>query len=385
MIDGIIRPYPEEDELSFWKRKIYFLREVQYRIDYQNKEILKKSLNAVALTLHEKSEIDAFWDKYLPGSLKDSLLDYRFYDFYKTVKKEDERLCDYMTDVFYEAFIDEYYTDPQHTRAFDDKNLYDVYFHDVLQPKTIFRKVRDCYLDENYRIITQEDAIEKALGTEEVILKVGKYSCAGKGVMFWSKARNDKQEIIDFCKNSPNVNCQEVIKQHAELSRLNPSSVNTVRVLTLFFESQVHVLSSVLRMGVNGSRVDNASSGGIVSGIQENGQLKGIAFDTSGNRYLKHPQGTNFETVTIPNYSKCVDLAKSLAMRFSSMSRLISWDFAVDESSEPVLIEFNISHGQLDFHQLCNGPIFGDMTEGVLKDVFANSFTLKSIIKSFKN
>lgn len=384
MID-IIKPYSGEDELSFWKRKIYFLREVQHRIDYQNKEILKKLLNTIALTPQEKAEIDAFWDRYLPGSLKESFLDYRFYEFYKTVKKAGERLCDYIPDKFYEAFIDEYFTDPQHTRAFDDKNLYDVYFHDVPQPKTIFRKVRDCYLDEDYRIITQEDAIEKALGAEEVILKVGKYSCAGKGVMFWSKARNDKQEIIDFCKNSPNVNCQEVIKQHKELSRLNPSSVNTIRLLTLFFENQVYVLSRVLRMGVNGSRVDNASRGGIVSGIQENGQLKGMAFDTSGNRYLKHPQGTNFETVTIPNFSKCVDLAGSLAVRFSSMSRLISWDFAVDESGEPILIEFNITHGQLDFHQLCNGPIFGDLTDDVLKEVFTNSYTLKSIIKSYKN
>lgn len=384
MID-FIKPYPGEDELSYWKRKVYFLREVQYRIDYQNKEILKKLSNAMALTSQEKAEIDAFWDRYLSGSLKESFVDYRFYEFYKTVKKAGERLCDYIPDNFYEAFIDEYFTDPQHTRPFDDKNLYDVYFHDVHQPKTIFRKIRDSYLDANYRIITQEDAIEAALGAEEVILKVGKYSCAGKGVKFWNKSINDKHEIIDFCDDSANVTCQEVIKQHAELSRLNPSSINTVRVLTLFFDNQVHVLSSVLRMGVNGSRVDNASSGGIVCGIHENGQLKGEAFDTSGNRYLKHPQGTNFESVTIPNFSYFIDLSISLAERFSSMSRLISWDFAVGESGEPILIEFNISHGQLDFHQLCNGPIFGDLTEEVLKDVFINSFTLNSIIKSFKN
>lgn len=59
MID-FIKPYPGEDELSYWKRKVYFLREVQYRIDYQNKEILKKLSNAMALTSQEKAEIDAF-------------------------------------------------------------------------------------------------------------------------------------------------------------------------------------------------------------------------------------------------------------------------------------------------------------------------------------
>lgn len=49
---------------------------------------------------------------------------------------------------------------------------------------------------------------------------------------------------------------------------------------------------------------------------------------------------------------------------------------------QPSLIEANFSGVELDFHQLCNGPIFGDLTEEVLKDVFENSYTLKSIIKS---
>lgn len=48
-------------------------------------------------------------------------------------------------------------------------------------------------------------------------------------------------------------------------------------------------------------------------------------------------------------------------------------------------LESIFSGGELDFHQLCNGPIFGDLTEEVLKDVFENSYTLKSIIKSLGN
>ena len=98
---------------------------------------------------------------------------------------------------------------------------------------------------------------------------------------------------------------------------------------------------------------------------------------------MKHPQGVSFESVTIPNFSECTDLVTILAKRFSSLSRLISWDLAIDEAGHPLLIEFNLTWGQLDFHQYCNGPIFGDMTEDVLNDVFNNSYTLKSIIKSF--
>ena len=49
-----------------------------------------------------------------------------------------------------------------------------------------------------------------------------------------------------------------------------------------------------------------------------------------------------------------------------------------------MLVEFGVSNGQVDLHQLCNGPIFGELTDAVLKDVFNNSYTLKSIIKSLQ-
>lgn len=52
--------------------------------------------------------------------------------------------------------------------------------------------------------------------------------------------------------------------------------------------------------------------------------------------------------------------------------RLLSWDIAVDEDNSPILIEVNMYSGELDFHQLNNGPVFGCETEAVLKEVFHN-------------
>ena len=92
--------------------------------------------------------------------------------------------------------------------------------------------------------------------------------------------------------------------------------------------------------------------------------------------------GTAFESVIIPNYSECVDIVMGLANRFATVSRLISWDLAIEESGHPLIIEFNASWAGVDVHQLCNGPIFGDKTDEVLEDVFKNSYTLNSIIKS---
>lgn len=378
-----IKQYSGEDERTFAKRKAYYIREVEPRINYHRDIKDKRLVDALYLTAAEKEDINSFWSRFLPVDLQERLGIYDECRFYKPVLSGNVSLAHFMPDLFYQSFIDEYFSNPQYSRPFDDKFLYDVYFHDVLKPTTLFRKVRDQFMDDSYKPITKEDAIELIEMYNEVVLKVGKFSAGGKGVLFWNPQMDSKEALMDFINNAPIVVCQTVIKQHAELCRLNESSVNTIRVMTLIFEGQVHVLSSVIRMGVNGARVDNASSGGIVCGIKHDGQLKDVAFDTTGKKYLKHPQGTAFNSVIVPNFSQCVDLAVSLANRFSTISRLISWDFAIDESGHPLLIEFNLTWGQLDFHQLCNGPIFGDLTDAVLTEVFTKSFTLTSILKSF--
>ena len=139
--------------------------------------------------------------------------------------------------------------------------------------------------------------------------------------------------------------------------------------MTLLLHDKVYVLSSVVRMGIHGKRVDNFTNGGIGSGIKPNGQLKNVAYDYQANRYDKHPSGTIFESVTIPNFSECIDLVSYLAKRILTMSKLISWNLAIDESGNPSLIEMNFPGG-LDIHQLCNGPIYGDMTRDVFEEVF---------------
>lgn len=240
------------------------------------------------------------------------------------------------------------------------------------------------FLDADYAEITLEKAISLAREHGEVILKICKFSGSGKGIQFWNSVTEDESKIRELLQTPQDVVCQSLIKQHSELSRVNPTSVNSVRIMTLMLHGKVHVLSSILRMGVNGSRVDNCYSGGVFCGIKPNGQLKNVAYDTLANVYLKHPQGTIFESVTIPNYNECIDLVTALAKRFCSISRMISWDVTIGEDGRPILIEFNIAFGGLDVHQLPNGPIFGDLTHEVLDDVFQNGYTLKSILKSMQ-
>ena len=125
-------------------------------------------------------------------------------------------------------------------------------------------------------------------------------------------------------------------------------------------------------MGANGSNVDNGHSGGVFSGIDNSGRLKDCAYNYMTGRKFekKHPTtGSVLSDSVIPNYEKCKELVVKLAPRLTSFSRLTSWDLSVDECGEPILIEVNLANGGLFFHQIANGPVFGDMTKEVIDEV----------------
>ena len=380
----LIKPFPGESEESFAKRKAYYIRNLKDRFEFCTLNIDRKLHNAVPINAQEREELDEFWSQYLSPELRSVLIDYRYYDLYNSVRREGEPMYQYLPDSFYQAFVDEYFTNPQHSAPCDDKNMYDMYFHDLKRPITVFRKIDGLLLDANYGALTLKQVVDKCRDCGEVVLKPAKFSAGGRGIMFWNAETDSADKIAEYLQNTRFVICQEIIKQHHELNRLSPNSVNSIRMMTVVFNDEPHLLSSVLRMGSNDARVDNFTNGGIASGIKPNGQLRNVAYDVCANKYERHPLGTEFESVTIPNYSQCVDIVKVLARRFATISRQISWDFAIDETGQPLIVEFNLTRGGMDVHQLCNGPIYGSMTKDVLKEVFSNSFTLNSIIKSLQ-
>ena len=282
----------------------------------------------------------------------------------------------FIPDDFYYKYVDEFFAKHYACKFVDDKNLYDLLLYDVPQPKTIARCINGVLMSKEYHPISQEDFFKLCDVNGEVIVKQSVDSEGGKGVEFYRSTVDDKEKLLSNL-NKKNFVVQEVVKQHPELAKVHPESINTVRIMTLFFDNEVHILSTVVRMGLGGSKVDNASSGGIVCGVDEDGKLKKRAFDTKANQYDTHPSGVHFESVVIPNYLECKQLCKKLATRFTQFSHLISWDFSIGVDGEPILIEVNLSYGQIDFHQMCNGPVFGSMTEKVIQYIFDNNPLIK--------
>lgn len=294
-----------------------------------------------------------------------------FYNHFRPMN-DDKYNCHYIPDNIYYGIIDIFYNDYTKCLAVDDKNLYDFYFKDIRIPKTILRKSNDVLMDEGYNIINIKQITDIISQVEHgVIIKKSTISEGGKNIHIWTP-KDTIDNLIEILNNYTDCVVQNLIEQHESLSYLHKDSVNTIRIITWNRKNQIIPLSSIVRMGVNGSKVDNASSGGIFCGINEDGSLKDTAYNTRGESFVRHPQGAEFKGHRIPNFDKCLKLVTSLAPRFSAFSRLTSWDITLDKDGEPTIIEANLAYGELDFHQIANGPLFGAYTEEMLNEVFSS-------------
>lgn len=271
---------------------------------------------------------------------------------------------DYVHDGVFYALCDPAFNSYAFAAQFDNKAYYPLLFHDVPQPGVIALRINNVWLDRDYRASSYADVIRNCAAKNSFVLKYAKGSSGGLGVRFFESG--DCQGLSDTLNSSQlDIVLQETQTQCAALSRIHPSSLNTIRIMTLLWNGEARALSSVLRMGINESKVDNASSGGIVCGIGDDGRLKDKAYDKYGKRYTKHPAGSDFSAIVIPGFEECKASSIALQERFP-YCRMISWDWAISKNGTPVLIEANLSNGELEFHQFCNGPIFGSLTKQII-------------------
>ena len=324
---------------------------------------LSKDLGNRDLSETQIKKLKEFWDNYQP-------IDFTEHKFYLNA-------CDnfdvrYIPSSVHYTIIDKYFNNWEKAKIIDNKTEYRRLFPDVLQPDTVLTRCNGFwYKDET--IISNTEITDVLLSNMPCFLKLATDSEGGKGVYYIDESYTQQDLVKLIAQIKGDVIVQKALIQSPELSIMNSSSVNTIRIMTLLNrDGSVKICSSCLRMGIDGAKVDNASSGGVVAGINEDGRLKKYAYKPTGERFIKHPtSGVIFENFTIPNFNKCKKIVEELAPHYPYF-RLISWDIALNHANEPVLIEANLFSGELDFHQLNNGPIFGDDTEKILNEVFMN-------------
>ena len=277
----------------------------------------------------------------------------------------------YIPDDLWFARILPYYSDTILAKAWQDKCIQNITFPDMRRPKTVVKRVAGVFYDDDLAPLTQDQALERCHGAGRVIVKPSLGSGGGRGIEFCDVGSMTCQQVLElFRRHGRNFIIQEKLTQHPALARMNPQSLNTLRIITFLRDGQVHVLSSILRIGGAGSEMDNISQGGFQCNVGPDGQLTGPAmthFRGKWEYFDVHPDsGIPFGDITVPGYDKVLRAVVSHAARMAHF-KIIGWDIAVDPDGEPVLVEFNALPGQ---NQESDGPTFGDMTDAVLEEVF---------------
>ncbi|WP_010202751.1 sugar-transfer associated ATP-grasp domain-containing protein [Salinibacterium sp. PAMC 21357] len=134
------------------------------------------------------------------------------------------------------------------------------------------------------------------------------------------------------------------IKQHPGMSALCPTSVNSLRMITFFDGTNVHVLEAVLRMG-NGADVDNYGRGGMYTVLDEKTGIAPYgAFDKFANTFTDHPQtGTPIVGFQVPLYAEVLSTLDTVS-RIIPEIPYVGWDVAISTTG-PAIIEGNYNTG----------------------------------------
>lgn len=255
-------------------------------------------------------------------------------------------------------------------RVLGDKNLCDYLFPGENIVHSIIKNMNGYYYYDG-KPVSQEEAISLCQNLEKVIIKPSRESQGHRVELF-----NVKNGITDlsgksigqlFKEYKKDFLIQEWVRQHDGMSALNPSSVNTLRILSYRSGMEVLIIYSVVRIGRSGSVIDNQCAGGISTTIDKDGRLGKFAFGGYAEDNVDHTDtGIVLEGYQLPSYGKAVEMVKRLHLKLPFFN-IVGWDVAIQKDGEPVLIEFNTNPG---LSQSAFKSGMGEYTERIIRELW---------------
>ena len=258
---------------------------------------------------------------------------------------------------------------------FQDKNYQPVFANKLKFPQTIARNINGEWYDDQFDLISLEEVIAKLNEYSKLVFKKTMMTGHGLGVKLVEK--DDYSEVINEWKK--NFIVQMVVHQCNELAYWNASSVNVVRITSLFWKGEVYILGGILRVGAPGAFCDHLgfqNENPRVIGVYETGELYHYCIDPDGEKKYDDCFGKKIEGV-VPCYDKMLTLVKE-THKFYPHNRLIGWDITVDDNYEVICIEYNPDQPGITQTQMAVGPIFGKLS-------IRGCPLLKEIIHDIKN
>jgi hypothetical protein len=222
-------------------------------------------------------------------------------------------------------------------------------YRQIFRSKALFYKHFSQYMDRSSLYLREvtPDVFAGWLSERPVVIAKPSLGARGSGVEYIDAARRDPRALYKALLRNGQDIVEEPIIQHDTLQRLYPSSVNTIRVVTVRTGSQVDIIGTDLKFGVHGNRVDNLHMGGIAAPIDpDTGIITRAATSNSvwSPRYELHPDTQEVILgFQVPFWTSVMELARK-ASDVVPQVRTVGWDIAVTPTGA-ILVEGNDNWG----------------------------------------
>lgn len=179
----------------------------------------------------------------------------------------------------------------------------------------------------------------------------------GEGVQKVVRTEFDPEKLSrlgDFVVQSP-------IEQHPFFASFTPSSVATLRIMTLKAPAQrAKHKASTLFLGRDGATIVTRDA--LKIPVDAQGMLLERAIiDATWESFTTHPDNQRaFYGERIPGFERAIATCEKLHDE-NPYARLIGWDVAIDRSAAPVLMEWNQVWGGIALSEASLGPCFSNL------------------------
>jgi len=225
-------------------------------------------------------------------------------------------------------------------RRFNDKS-----FFYKFENKIEFNKIFNNYLNRDWLYLNNnKDQFVKFIKCHKTIIVKPIDATGGNGVeKFFYSNDEEAEKLYEQLVENNQLLVEDCIKQHTDMNILYQTSVNTMRMFTFIKNGQPHFLQAILKIG-NGGVVDNFSSGGMYTYVDDNGIVFVEAIDREDNIFYEHPiSKTKIVGFKVPMFEDAVKLVKECAKVVPEIS-YVGWDVAISENG-PVIVEGNCFPG----------------------------------------
>lgn len=305
--------------------KIIYLIKRIFQLDYINMFKVSKHISKKA----NKSRIYILFDIIHCGLVYQAgYYDYQEFEFYNLNKEQRKT---YLTRGKNNEIIRKF-NNPDYFHFIDNKIELHQKFDKYIKHDWLYLKDASC--DDFIKFFSKHKSI--------IVKPIDSYG--GFGIeKFEYQNEDESKNLYSQLLSNNQLLIESFIEQHKDMNLLYDNSVNTLRMFTFYKDGQSYFLNAVLKMG-NGKVVDNFSSGGMYTYIDDNGVCFAPAIDQADNLFYEHPiTKTKIVGFKIPMYNDAIELVKQCAKVVPEVA-YVGWDVAIGKDG-PDLIEGNCYPG----------------------------------------